>query len=637
MRKLLCFISIALFIASCSPKKGEQLTNDTTPKPEVKKEQPAAMVPISSSIDLTKIDDDRVWVEVDPGKFSSDSVIYRLPRVVQGTYDISNFGSFVDSLVAYDYEGNAIDVRKDDTNTWIIPASNFDKVGYYVNDTFDIERTEKATPFSPSGTNIAEDNFVLNLHGFVGYFEDLQDHAYTLNVTAPVSFKKTSALPVTATTYNSDSTKVTNTYSADRYFDITDNPMFYGNLSVEKFQVGDIQIVLSVYSPTGAHPAPSIKETIANMMKAQKDYLGELETTDRYDIYLYLAPQSQSAPTGFGALEHHTSTVVVLPEAMPAQSLSQTMTDVVSHEFFHIVTPLNVHSEDIHYFDYNDPTFSKHLWMYEGVTEYFASHFQVYEDLQPREEFYNKINGKIETSLTMADTMSFTKMSENVIDEPYASNYYNVYQKGALIGMCIDILMREESDGERSMLSLMKELSEKYGVKKPFEDDELFDEITNMTYPSVGEFLQTHVVGTTPIDYSDFFEKVGLEQTEVETQTTFFFDGQNPFVDVNQTTQQIFFRDMRLNSSLVELGIQSGDTIKSINGTEYTLSNFRQLIPTSMQWSPDTDIEMVVIRDGEEVEISGKIGTPTLMKKKLVEVEDATEEQVTLRNHWLGN
>jgi predicted metalloprotease with PDZ domain len=47
------------------------------------------------------------------------------------------------------------------------------------------------------------------------------------------------------------------------------------------------------------------------------------------------------------------------------------MMDVVSHEFFHIVTH-HIHSKEIQDFDYNDPKMS-HLWMYEGVTEYFAN------------------------------------------------------------------------------------------------------------------------------------------------------------------------------------------------------------------------------------------------------------------------
>jgi len=101
---------------------------------------------------------------------------------------------------------------------------------------------------------------------------------------------------------------------------------------------------------------------------------------------------------GFGALEHHTSTSVVLPETMTLPQLEESMTDVVSHEFFHIITPLNIHSNEVHYFDYNDPKMSKHLWMYEGVTEYFANLFQINQGLISEEDFYKRMNGKIETS-----------------------------------------------------------------------------------------------------------------------------------------------------------------------------------------------------------------------------------------------
>ena len=154
------------------------------------------------------------------------------------------------------------------------------------------------------------------------------------------------------------------------------------------------------------------------------------------------------------ALEHQKSTVTVLREKSSKAYLAKSIIDVVAHEFFHIVTPLSIHSEDIHYFDYNNPTFSKHLWMYEGVTEYFALHFQVYEGLIDEQEFYNIMARKINVSKYFDDTMSFTEMSENIIDEEYAPNFYNVYQKGALIGMVIDILMREESNGNRGILSL---------------------------------------------------------------------------------------------------------------------------------------------------------------------------------------
>jgi hypothetical protein len=40
------------------------------------------------------------------------------------------------------------------------------------------------------------------------------------------------------------------------------------------------------------------------------------------------------------SLEHPTATTVVLPELMPKEELVKSMMDVVSHEFFHIVTHL---------------------------------------------------------------------------------------------------------------------------------------------------------------------------------------------------------------------------------------------------------------------------------------------------------
>jgi hypothetical protein len=41
----------------------------------------------------------------------------------------------------------------------------------------------------------------------------------------------------------------------------------------------------------------------------------------------------------FWSTEHPTATTVVLPEVMSKEELVKSMMDVVSHEFFHIVTP----------------------------------------------------------------------------------------------------------------------------------------------------------------------------------------------------------------------------------------------------------------------------------------------------------
>jgi len=627
MKHLLSILGLSMVLVACGPSKN---TSDDL----------AVSNPIATNINLTSVTNDMVPVIVNPGRFTEESVTYQLPKVVQGTYSISALGRFIADFKALDYDGNVLPFTQPDENTWVITnATKLDKIVYNVNDTFDQEEVGGIggeMPFSPAGTNIEPENYVLNLHGFIGFFDNLKNNQYTLDVTAPTTFKHSSALQATATKSSPDGTAITNSYLAPRYFDITDNPMMYGNLSIEEFMVGDIKVVLSVYSPNAVHSATDLKPSMYKMMEGQKAYLGDVDATPRYDIFLYLADNTEDAPKGFGALEHHKSTVVVLQEVMPIDALERSMIDIVSHEFFHIVTPLSVHSEDVHYFDYMNPTFSKHLWMYEGVTEYFAQHFQVYEGLVSDDEFYAQIMDKIQTSAYFDDTMSFTLMSENILDEPYAKNYINVYSKGALIGMCIDILMREESNGQRSMLSLMKELSAKYGVEKPFNDDDLIAEISAMTYPSVANFLKAHVQGTSPIDYNVFFKKVGLTLGDKKIETTFIQDGNGFIFDGDRETMTLSFSDGVANNSFwTEQGVLPGDVIKEVGGTPLTLQNAQALIGGMYQWQPGNDFEIKVERAGKEMIFKGKLTQAYTISKSLIKDENATAAENKLREAWL--
>jgi predicted metalloprotease with PDZ domain len=140
------------------------------------------------------------------------------------------------------------------------------------------------------------------------------------------------------------------------------------------------------------------------------------------------------------------------------------------------------------------PRMSKHLWLYEGVTEYFASHVQVHENLISVDEFMQKIREYIFSSMAYNDTLPFTEMSAKVLDE-HEKEYGNVYQKGALIGMALDIQLRDLSDGKYGLVDLMQDLAKTYGKGKPFKDDELFDKITELTYPEIRTFFARYVEG----------------------------------------------------------------------------------------------------------------------------------------------
>ncbi|MEO2060961.1 MAG: peptidase M61 [Mesonia sp.] len=594
---------------------------------------------VVANLDLVNVDEDKVMVSVDPGKFTTEETTFYIPKTVPGTYSTDNYGQFIEGVKAIDYKGNELSVTKLDDNSWKISnATALDKVTYWVNDSYDIEGEEGV--FSPAGTNIkAGENFMLNLHGFVGYFDGMSEKPYQLVIKHPKDLIAGTSLKKVAVATDEEQTYATDQFNVNRYFEVTDHPIMYSTPDTTSFQLQGMKVKLQVYSPNKAYSVEDIAPKMKEMMQAQKAFLGEIDNTDVYAVLLYLSDVNAQDAQGFGALEHHTSTTVVLPESMPLERLNETMKDVVSHEFFHIITPLSVHSNEVHFFDYNDPEMSQHLWMYEGVTEYFANLFQVKEGLIDHQAFYDRMSEKITSSKQFDDTMPFTVMSENILDEEYESSYYNVYQKGALIGMSLDIRLRELSNGEMGILDLMKKLSNKYGKDKPFEDEELIPAIVELTYPEIQNFFDTYITGTTPIPYGDFFAKVGVEETESEVQTGVFLKGQQPYIDGNPQTKELFFREgIAFNSFLNELGAEPKDVIKSVNGTEYNIENVYGLIMGSRGWKEGDQVTMIIERDGEEKTLEATYKTPTDKETKLQEMELSSDDQrVKLRKAWLEN
>ncbi len=398
------------------------------------KNPPSKAVGATATINLVQVENDKVKVEMEFPRISQESILFNIPKTVPGTYSTNDYGQFVENINALDAQGNLLPIHRLDDNRWQIEnASRLRKITYEVNDTYDLAK--EGGVFSPAGTNIEKDeNFMLNLYAFVGYITGMENIPYTLRIERPESFYPGTALSFKTEVHHNGS--AVDVFGVDRYFEVTDNPIMYSVPDTLSFSTGGMQIVLDLYSATGKYRAEELRPAVVKTMTAQKRFLGEIDDTDKYAILLYLADDSKPDARGEGALEHNRSTVVVFSEDISPTNLEQSIVDVVSHEFFHILTPLNVHSEEIHNFDFNHPKMSKHLWMYEGVTEYFAQLFQVNQGLCTREEFFERMADKINVSKQFDDTLPFTVMSEHILSDEYKNSFYNVYQKGALIAMC---------------------------------------------------------------------------------------------------------------------------------------------------------------------------------------------------------
>jgi len=617
MKKIFLALAFATVLYSC---KTASITTAVLPKKEVQ-----------VSINLGEIKNDKVLVTVNAPTILTDKITYHLPKMVPGTYSEDNFGNYIEDLKAFDAKGNSLEIKKLDENSWSIAnAKTLDKITYWVNDTYDVETGKgfgSDDIFSPSGSNIdAGKNVMLNTHCFVGYFTNYMAVPYKLTVLHPAKLWGATSM------IDEDSSATTDLFVTSRYSELVENPIMYSKPDYTTFNVDGMEILIAVYSPTGKITAESLTPDMKTMITAQKQFLGNINTTKKYSVLLYLSSMKKDAQ-GFGALEHPTATTVVFPEMIPKEQLSVLMKDVVSHEFFHIVTPLTIHSQEIQNFDYNSPKMSQHLWMYEGVTEYFSNLFQINQGLIDEEEFYKRIAEKMEAAKKMDDTMPFTTMSSNVLAKPYKDQYLNVYEKGALIGMCIDIIIREKSNGERGILDLMQKLSSEYGVSKAFNDEELFAKITELTYPEVGDFLKTYVSGPTPIPYETYLAKVGVAKAFVKIPGNIFEKDDKQYIAITDKKNEIIVNsNMELNDFFTNLGLVGGDIILAVNDKNYNPKNINEILYDCENWKENDPITLKIRRNGVEQIIKGTVKLPFEEKESFIAVDISKS---ALKKAWL--
>ena len=413
-------------------------------------------------------------------------------------------------------------------------------------------------------------------------------------------------------------------------------------------RVGNADVLISVYSPTGKVKAAFVATQIKPTLNAQMQYLGGKLPVDKYAFIIYLT-DGYTATGSYGALEHSYSSFYVLPETEP-ESIAQTVRDVAAHEFFHVVTPLAIHAEEIADFDFINPKMSKHLWLYEGTTEYKASHVQVKYGMMPLEKYVEVLGDKIRESLTTKtkegklkydDNLSFTEMSKDVLVK-YKEQYNNVYAKGTLIGACLDILLNKNSRGKYNLNLLMDDLAKEYGVNKAFKDDELFDKIITLSkMPNVKPFFDTYVAGNGhPLPLKETFASVGIDYYAKHQVKDLTIGGLEKCLGFDPATKQFFVAtEDNFDDFGDSIGFKEKDVLLQWNGIDLTMDTIDEAIGGFAQkMKAGMPFTVTVQRDGKPLTLKAVVKPVLVEKEHVLELTpNPTPAQLELRNWWLGD
>ena len=586
-------------------------------------------------IDLRSVVDDKLQVTLKLPQVDQSEIEYQMPKIVPGTYTIYDFGRFTENYIASDNFGNTLDIDSITANRRKIKnAEKLVNLSYWVEDTYDSEKGNFV--FEPAGTNIdSAENFVLNTFGFIGYLDSYKNLPYELHISHPPDLHGTSALNKQAVNDTLD------IFTAPDYFSLTDGPILYAEPDTTSFKISNTKINISVYSPNRVSDSELVAHYIQETMKAQNEYLfGELPV-DEYTFLVYHYPGVFSGSLKLGALEHSYSTLFSLPNLSPLL-ISQFIKDFTAHEFFHVITPLTLHSEQIRDFDFINPKATQHLWMYEGVTEYSAGLAQAKYGPMTLKEYVAVLFRKIKGMQRYTSGLSLTELSLGCLDE-HADEYGNVYQKGALIGLCLDIRLLQLSGGKMGIQQLMKTLSEMYGKEKAFKEVELFDIITSITFPEIRDFFRQYVEGDESLPLQEVFKAVGIKYTPEQRVSRVTFQGLG--FSANENTKKVYFQSSaELGLFAQELDYQSGDILVKVNGKKVTSENYKAVLEDYALNLRSGDMVKITVSRKDEYDRYHNLKLSAQAIEKMVHIreqlsidQDATTAQIKLRKLWVGH
>jgi predicted metalloprotease with PDZ domain len=270
---------------------------------------------------------------------------------------------------------------------------------------------------------------------------------------------------------------------------------------------------------------------------------------------------------------------------------------------------------------------SQHLWLYEGVTEYFAHLVQLQSGLLSEEEFIKNMREKMEQAEEFG-AFSMTEMSRKVLTGEYKSKYNSVYNKGALVAFMLDLFIREKTGNAKDLKSVVQTLSAQYGPNKPFNDSTFFDEFVVASHPEVAGFVENYIKGSEILPYDQLFANIGFEYDKAKRQTLYKI-GEKLTLMYDEPTKQFVFKEVGNNA----LDIKEGDVLTSIEGAKVDEESLNNLWEKYIQTNTDYgELTIVVNRKGSAKVLTGKLFKGVaLIKHYLAPLQTTSDDQ---KQNW---
>jgi predicted metalloprotease with PDZ domain len=537
-----------------------------------------------------------------------DQIIVQLPAW-NALLQIRDFAYHVRNVSASDESSRPLPVRKLDKQTWQISGQGTITVLYS-------SYWDEPGPFN-SQLNVT--HAFINLATVLFYVPERRgDDARIVFDDMPGAWRVAIALPPGEMVPG----RRTQAYVAPSYDALVDAPVELGTFEEFDVEGAGARVRVVVHGEGWKH------EQLADIVRRVVSYETQLLRGAPFDEYLFLYHFGSIAAGAAGGMEHANSAAIFVESGA-------SLANVTAHEFFHLWNVKRIRPQSLEPVDYTHEQWTPALWFAEGVTNTYASFALVRTGLWDPKHFYDDLAMQI-SELESRSARHWKSVEEASLDawlEKYA--LYNrpefsisYYNKGQILGVLLDILIRDSTDNRASLDDVLRSLNEDFARRGRFYRDtaDIRAAAEGFAGRSLEEFFARYVAGTEELPCVEFLARAGLLlKARGRSRGEFgFWPGRGPD-GITRATR------VEPGSAAQQAGVREGDVLLELNGAPFP----GRMEPWLREHRAGETVRLRLRRDSEEREVRFVLGE---RQERIYTIEEAgspTEKQRRIREGLL--
>jgi predicted metalloprotease with PDZ domain len=529
-----------------------------------------------------------------------DTLLVSLPAWSPGSYEIMNYARYVHGFAARDAAGRPLFWDKLDKDTWRIAPKGASRVAVE----FETDPDSLALELSRIGPDFAFFNGT-NLFPYpdgAGF-----DFPADVVLQVPPGWRIATGLTPAGGPGH---------YRADSYHDLVDSPTFLGRFALDSVTVEGKAIRFAIWPDTALTPAvwDSVSDALRRIAATQDRIMGG----PPYDDYTVLVLAPPAEMQWAGGLEHRNSQLDAIALSFFAPDrrrgvLGEFTRPLLSHEFFHLWNVKRIRPAALWPYDYAREQFTPLLWWSEGVTDYYGDVTLARGGLWNVDQFVASMDANVQQVESAAEIVSVEDASIDTWIHPTwvdEAQYY--YPKGSLLGLMLDIRIREATGNVHALDDVMRGLlASSWEKGRGFTTADLLG-LIRPWYPGVDEFYRRYIQGREPLPYQAVLPRGGIAVEQRENRT--------PRVGVGTDRDEgggALVTSVAPGSMAEAAGIQPGDILLKVGDVATNGPMWPMAFRTRYARAEGREVQIVYRRNGQEIERTGAIQLQTSQTVRL--------------------